>query len=150
MKKTVKKVLSVLLVLIISIGASIVVFAEETNDKSYEFDEKTGELRLYNDAWDKALITDLNIDENDVIESSIEGNFPRAEYEFLLKVKSIFIGKNVSYDSDLFLYSANLEKISADVNNEKVTCFDNVLYSKDKKTLLKCPIAREDKNVTIA
>ena len=46
MKKTVKKVLSVLLVLIISIGASIVVFAEETNDKSYEFDEKTGELRL--------------------------------------------------------------------------------------------------------
>lgn len=150
MKKTVKKVLSLLLVLIISIGASIVVFAEETNDKSYEFDEKTGELRLYNDAWDKDLITDLNIDENDVIESSIEVNFPRAEYEFLLKVKSIFIGKNVSYVSDLFLYSANLEKISADVNNEKVTCFDNVLYSKDKKTLLKCPIAREDKNVTIA
>lgn len=150
MKKTVKKILSLLLVLIISIGASIVVFAEETNDKSYEFDEKTGELRLYNDAWDKDLITDLNIDENDVIESSIEVNFPRAEYEFLLKVKSIFIGKNVSYDSDLFLYSANLEKISADVNNEKVTCFDNVLYSKDKKTLLKCPIAREDKNVTIA
>lgn len=150
MKKTVKKILSLLLVLIISIGASIVVFAEETNDKSYEFDEKTGELRLYNDAWDKDLITDLNIDGNDVIESSIERNFPRAEYEFLLKVKSIFIGKNVSYVSDLFLYSANLEKISADVNNEKVTCFDNVLYSKDKKTLLKCPIAREDKNVTIA
>lgn len=150
MKKTVKKILSLLLVLIISIGASIVVFAEETNDKSYEFDEKTGELRLYNDAWNKDLITDLNIDGNDVIESSIERNFPRAEYEFLLKVKSIFIGKNVSYVSDLFLYSANLEKISADVNNEKVTCFDNVLYSKDKKTLLKCPIAREDKNVTIA
>lgn len=150
MKKTVKKILSLLLVLIISIGASIVVFAEETNDKSYEFDEKTGELRLYNDAWNKDLITDLNIDGNDVIESSIEVNFPRAEYEFLLKVKSIFIGKNVSYDSDLFLYSANLEKISADVNNEKVTCFDNVLYSKDKKTLLKCPIAREDKNVTVA
>lgn len=150
MKKTIKKILSLLLVLIISIGASIVVFAEDTNEKGYEFDEKTGELRLYNDAWDKDLITDLNIDENDVIESSIEVNFPRAEYEFLLKVKSIFIGKNVSYDSDLFLYSANLEKISADVNNEKFTCFDNVLYSKDKKTLLKCPIAREDKNVTIA
>ena len=150
MKKTVKKILSLLLVLIISIGASIVAFAEETNDKSYEFEEKTGELRLYNDAWNKDLITDLNIDGNDVIESSIEGNFPRVEYEFLLKVKSIFIGKNVSYDSDLFLYSANLEKISADVNNEKITCFDNVLYSKDKKTLLKCPIARENKNVTVA
>ena len=95
MKKTVKKILSLLLVLIISIGASIVVFAEETNDKSYEFDEKTGELRLYNDAWDKDLITDLNIDENDVIESSIEVNFPRAEYEFLLKVKSIFIDEKI-------------------------------------------------------
>ncbi len=150
MKKTAKKIMSLLLVLIISIGASIVAFAEETNKKSYEFNEKTGELRLYNDAWDKDLTTDLNIDENDVIESSIEWNFPREKYEFLLKVKSIFMGKDVSYDSDLFLYSANIEKISADINNEKITSFDNALYSKDKKTLLKCPIAREDKNVTVA
>ena len=150
MKKTVKKILSLLLVLIISIGTSTVAFAEEPNGKSYEFDEKTGELRLYNDAWDKDLTTDLNIDENDVIESSIERNFSREKYEFLLKVKSIFMGKDVSYDSDLFLYSANIEKISADINNEKITSFDNALYSKDKKTLLKCPIAREDKNVTIA
>lgn len=153
MKKTVKKIVSLLLVLIISIGTSIVAFAAETAEKGYEFNEETGELRLYNDKWDEELTADLNVDDNDVIESCTI-SLPRAEYEFLLKVKSIFIGKDVSYNSDefsdLFLCTANLEKISADADNENVTGFDNVLYSKDKKTLLKCPIAREDKNVTIA
>lgn len=153
MKRTVRRIISLLLVLIISIGASIVAFAAETTKKSYEFNEETGELRLYSETWGDDWNKDLNIDETDVIESCTK-SLPRLEYEFLLKVKSIFIGKDISYNSDnffdLFLYTANLEKISADADNENVTDFDNVLYSKDKKTLLKCPIAREDKNVTIA
>lgn len=153
MKRTVRRIISLLLVLIISIGASIVAFAAETTKKSYEFNEETGELRLYSETWGDDWNKDLNIDETDVIESCTK-SLPRLGYEFLLKVKSIFIGKDISYNSDnfsdLFLYTANLEKISADADNENVTDFDNVLYSKDKKTLLKCPIAREDKNVTIA
>lgn len=145
-------IISLLLVFVMAIGANVGAFAAETDatERSYVFNEETGELRLYSEQWYDDLTSDINVDENDMIKPIIGMYCPRAVYEFILKIKSLYLDKSVNFDFDLFLYAVNLQSISVDPDHEEYTVFDNVLYSKDKKTLLRCPMAGEERDVTLA
>lgn len=152
MKKIIKSFISLLLVFLLAICANVSVSAEATSatESSYEFNEETGELRLYSEQWGDDLDSDWGYDENDIIESQFEKDYLRATYDFLLKIRKLYLGKGVSFSSSFFQYAINLQEISVDPNHEDYSVFDNVLYTKDKKTLLKCPLSTEDKNIIIA
>ncbi|MDD6703230.1 MAG: hypothetical protein PUE34_02675, partial [Clostridiaceae bacterium] len=71
MKKIMKSFISLLLVFLLAICANVSVSAEATSatESSCEFNEETGELRLYSEQWGDDLVSDWEYDENDIIES---------------------------------------------------------------------------------
>lgn len=60
-------------------------------------------------------------------------------------VESIEIGKDVSYiEAECFFYNSKLREIKVDKDNKYYTSVDNIIYSKDLKTLVKYPMDKND------
>lgn len=65
-------------------------------------------------------------------------------------LEKISIGKNITNISgETFLYSSNLAEIIISPDHPTLKTIDNVLYTKDGKTLLYCPCANKTKDITV-
>lgn len=65
-------------------------------------------------------------------------------------LKSVHFSKSVQFIGENAFYgSTNLENITVDVNNQNYVAIDNVLYTKDLKTLVKYPPLKANKTFEI-
>lgn len=77
----------------------------------------------------------------------LNGKVYLADFRDSADLRDVYIGKNVDIFNggvkDALLKCRNLKKIDVDPENENYMSIDGVMYTKDKKTLVKYPAGRE-------
>lgn len=82
-----------------------------------------------------------------VIETAVINVNISSDFRDASPLKEVYIGRNVSSFNegamDMLLKCSNLKKIEVDPENDRYMSIDGVMYTKDKKTLVKYPAGKE-------
>lgn len=139
-KRIIKSLLSLLLVVFCALTFSNC--TKKLENLSYELENGEIKITAYKD---KTTVSEVTIpDEIDGYPVTVIDRFGVMNAETL---KIIVIGKNVREIGD-WAFSGNsaLEEFKVDPENEDFTAVDGVLYTKDMKTLVYVPAAKEFEN----
>ena len=84
-----------------------------------------------------SLVLDANMRESDAV-----------FFDEFTSLKSVYLTENVEeFDTEILLKYSTVDRIDVDHNNKVYASYKGVLYSKDMKTLLRCPLSYTGKLV---
>ena len=154
--KTIKRILVLLLLLSLVLASNICIFTVSAKSKSYTWNiDKNGTLYIngsgiineYEESYDEDGIPWFGV--RSKIKKVVVGNgiTEIRNYAFwdCANLESIEIPASVTYIGVFnFLLDTNLKRINVDGNNKHYSSVDGVLFSKDKKSIIKYPNKKQN------
>ncbi len=141
-------------------AADTTVTAENQNNAEYTFEGSRGtktiddlEYELYNGYASLKYVPDKDVEEFTVPET-VSGlpvvGFEYGAFRDCEKLKKLTLSKNIAVVNWFELSEAAMNEIVVAEDNENFTVADGLLYTKDMKTLVACPVGRGMTEVKIS